>query len=353
MARKRGNKWQADVRTPDGKRLRPTFDTRSAAEAWEGAARLAIEEGRPIPAVKLASQNAGRGALDLTLLGNLFDFVARTEWGQLRSARTATRNGQDVVDFLGRNRDITTIGTETIADLKTHFAGQGLAPATVNRKIAALSKMLRTAVDAGYLNKVPPINWNRETQTRFRYIDDTEEKVILAYWLSQGDQDLHDLTVLLIDTGARAFSEMLPTKWDAFGPQFASVTFWETKSGKPRTVPLTKRSRDILNRRFKMKGEQMGPFSGVKHGSKVEGEINAHTMRHKWDAMRDFTGLHDVTPHTLRHTCCTRLVLGGVDVKRVMTWMGHSAITTTMRYMQIRPTALEDILHILEPEKVA
>ncbi|WLR94079.1 tyrosine-type recombinase/integrase [Shinella zoogloeoides] len=56
----------------------------------------------------------------------------------------------------------------------------------------------------------------------------------------------------------------------------------------------------------------------------------------------------DVTPHTLRHTCCTRLVLGGVDVKRVMEWMGHTAIVTTMRYMQIKPTSLEEIVHVLE-----
>lgn len=353
MARKRGSKWQADVRTPDGKRMRPTFDTRSAAEAWEGAAKLAIEEGRPLPVSKLATRATGRGIADLAILGNLFDHVVRTEWNQLRSAYTAILNGRHVVEHLGRNKDIREIGSADISDLKMHFSEQGLAPATVNRKIAALSKMLRTAVDAGFLDKVPTINWNREEQTRFRYIDEMEEQVILAYWLAQGDQDLHDLTILLIDTGARAFSEMLPVRWDAFGPQFASVTFWETKSGKPRTVPITKRCRTILAQRHKLKGNHMGPFSGVKHGSKVMGDINHHTMRHKWDAMRAFTGLDDVTPHTLRHTCCTRLVLGGVDVKRVMTWMGHAAITTTMRYMQIRPTALEDILHVLETKDAA
>lgn len=37
------------------------------------------------------------------------------------------------------------------------------------------------------------------------------------------------------------------------------------------------------------------------------------------------------------------------DVKRVMEWMGHTAIVTTMRYMQIRPSGLMDVLHVLEP----
>lgn len=64
--------------------------------------------------------------------------------------------------------------------------------------------------------------------------------------------------------------------------------------------------------------------------------------------MREVLKMPDVTPHTLRHTCCTRLILGGVDVKRVMEWMGHNAMVTTMRYMQIKPTALEDVLHVME-----
>lgn len=58
-------------------------------------------------------------------------------------------------------------------------------------------------------------------------------------------------------------------------------------------------------------------------------------------------------PPDLRHTCCTRLVLGGVDIKRVMEWMGHNNVSTTMRYMQIRPTSLEEVLHVLEPDKAA
>ena len=86
-----------------------------------------------------------------------------------------------------------------------------------------------------------------------------------------------------------------------------------------------------------------GPFAGMQHNN----------MRSKWDTMREALHLPDVTPHTLRHTCCTRLVLGGVDVKRVMEWMGHTAIVTTMRYMQIKPTSLEEIVHVLETERMA
>lgn len=340
MARLRGSQWQADVRTPEGKRLRPTFKTKALAEAWETAARLAIEEGKPIPPVQ--AQAKARSS-DLSLLGNLYDHVCRTEWSGMRSAGTAVRNGKHVVDYFGRNKVVTEITPAEAAEMKVHFAEQGLSPATVNRKVAALSKLLRVAKDNGVVVNLPRLRWNKVEQTKFRFLDDKEEKALLAYWEGAGYHDLHDLSILLIDTGARCFSEMLPVKWDAFGPDFKTVTFWKTKTNKPRTVPLTKRCQAIIKERNKTKDrnpvdERWGPFAGFARGA----------MRSRWDTMREVLHMPDVTPHTLRHTCCTRLVLGGVDVKRVMEWMGHNAIVTTMRYMQIRPNSLEEIVHVLE-----
>lgn len=50
----------------------------------------------------------------------------------------------------------------------------------------------------------------------------------------------------------------------------------------------------------------------------------------------------------MRHTCCTHLINGGVHIKRVMEWMGHSTMSTTMRYMQIRPDSLDEVVAVLE-----
>lgn len=349
MARHRGKRWQADVRGADGERHRPTFATQKEAETWEEEARKAVELDKPLPDAK-SGLGRTKALGSLRTIGGLYDHVKRTEWDASKSALTASRNGLSVVNHFGRNRDPDTITSAEIAEMKVCFAEQGLAPSTVNRKVSALSKMLRAGADAGTVDKVPRIRWNKEAQTKFRYLDETEEAVMLAYWRATGQTDLHDLTVLLVDTGARCFSEMLPVKWDEFGPNFSSVTFWTTKTDKPRTVPLTKRVRAILKSRRDASPHWPGPFTGVSKGGRDETGTTQNNMRTRWDTMREITGLHDVTPHTLRHTCCTRLVLGGADVKRVMTWMGHAAIVTTLRYMQIRPSALEDMIDILEPK---
>lgn len=50
-----------------------------------------------------------------------------------------------------------------------------------------------------------------------------------------------------------------------------------------------------------------------------------------------------VHPHQLRHTYCTRLILGGVDVKRVQYLMGHASARITLEiYTKLMSSDLQD-----------
>jgi hypothetical protein len=42
-------------------------------------------------------------------------------------------------------------------------------------------------------------------------------------------------------------------------------------------------------------------------------------------------GDDQVVPHILRHTCASRLVQGGIDIRRVQMWLGHQTLQMTMR----------------------
>lgn len=58
--------------------------------------------------------------------------------------------------------------------------------------------------------------------------------------------------------------------------------------------------------------------------------------------------LSDVTLHTLRHTCLTRLAKGGLDLIRLQKWAGHSdPKITTERYAHIMPSNLMEGLLML------
>lgn len=66
--------------------------------------------------------------------------------------------------------------------------------------------------------------------------------------------------------------------------------------------------------------------------------------------MKALIGLAEDTqfvPYALRHTCCSRLVQRGVNLRVVQEWMGHKTITVTLRYAHLCPTNLLNAVNVL------
>lgn len=88
-------------------------------------------------------------------------------------------------------------------------------------------------------------------------------------------------------------------------------------------------------------GRRGGPFAGILQ----------HKYRAVWNEAKASIGLgtdEDVVPHVLRHTCASRLVQGGIDIRRVQTWLGHQTLTMTMRYAHLATNDLDVCVPILE-----
>jgi len=341
--RPRGVRWQADIYDKSGIRHRPMFDTRAEAVAWEGQAKLAISQGKPLPFTPVFIKNNPQMA-HLDKLKGLFDYLVRVDWGNAKSSQTLIKNGHDVVTYFGENTSPKAITKAAIDGFKEHLTAQGASHATINRKLAALSKMMKVARDFELMDKIPVITWKKEEKTKFRFLNGDEEKQLLLYFGTACElekQLMYELCIFLLDTGAR-LGELLTLQQGSFDSDGSYVTFWHTKTNKPRTVPLTTRCQHMLKRDR--------PFMAWLEArtNKTRHTMNKARFQKSWRQMQKDLKWPDVTPHTLRHTCCTRLVSRGVDIKRVMEWVGHSNINTTSHYMQINPQGLADVVHVLE-----
>lgn len=222
-----------------------------------------------------------------------------------------------------------------IDEIVSKLRQKGNRNSTINRKLAILFKLLRKAHAMGVITKLPVYLRLKENNARVRFLTHEEEDALFSA-MEARSPDHHRLCIFLIDSGARV-GEALNIKWQDINS--GSVTFWITKSGKSRTVPLTGRAKEAL---LAAKGKnRFGPFSMIDY----------QRFLYDWRAARKAIGLDrdlQVVPHILRHTCASRLVQAGIDLRRVQTFLGHQTIQMTLRYAHLATADLDQCALALE-----
>ncbi len=211
---------------------------------------------------------------------------------------------------------------------------RGNSNATINRKMAALSKLLRKAHKMGDIYSLPEFIRQKERVGRIRFLELEEEKRLFAA-IKTRCEDSYRLAVFLVDSGCR-LGEAIGLTWNDLQDQ--RVTFWFTKSNRSRTVPLTRRANKAAQIDH---AQNKGPFS----------MLTQVRFRQVWNEAKMEVGLgkdDQVVPHILRHTCASRLVRGGIDIRRVQMWLGHQTLQMTMRYAHLATNDLDSCVKVLE-----
>lgn len=319
MARLRGNSWQADIRV-NGKRVRHTFTSKSEAEAWEKTALYNAERGLEVPVPTKSSNGTSESLKSFT------DTHFNHLWGNNKSAEKSASNLRLVMDVLGPDIPLTDLNYGTLLKLTSRLQDAGNSNSTINRKLAVLSKLLRHAHKLGLIVSVPEIPRFRETLGRIRFFTAAEMDALLQEFKHLGLMDAYHYTRFLLYTGCRRSEALSVQRQDVTK---SVVTFWDTKNGKPRSIPITPPVAEALSH-----------FDGPK----VMDAYPFDTFTAHWNRVRERLGYLDdpaYVPHTLRHTCASRLVQAGIDLRRVQVYMGHSSIQTTLRYAHLAPTDLE------------
>jgi integrase len=246
---------------------------------------------------------------------------------------------------------LSSITAARIASFSDRLIREGKALATANRYLSTLGAVLRKAHrDWGVLGEVPSISLFRLRNERYRWLTHGEEVRLLQ----ASAPHLRDLLVFLLDTGAR-LSEATELTWvdvQLDRQPRGMVKFMMTKSGLPRSVPLTRRVEQLL-RRLKdtcPEGQervflhrQTGPRKGIPRKAKP-----FNRPHRAFYAGCERAGLHGFRIHDARHTFASRLVMKGVPLLEVSKLLGHSSLKMTMRYAHLAPEAYDAAISKLE-----
>jgi integrase len=157
--------------------------------------------------------------------------------------------------------------------------------------------------------------------------------------------DLHDASILSVDTGLRLgeINRLMPLDVDLI---HGFLTVRES-DGKPGgKVPLNTRVSAMLERRLRDAGT--GPlFRTTRDGDREMSRRFARMARKL--GLNDGTEdrKHHITFHSLRHTFASWLAMADVDLYRIQKLMRHKTFSMVSRYAHLRPSWLRQDVEIL------
>lgn len=255
------------------------------------------------------------------------------------------------------HRKIKTISPEDIAAyrderLKTPTRRKGDDKKPKARSIASVQRelsLLRRVLNIARRKRWIPYNpfdeggfiSNASEVPSTRVISPTEEESLLLACESydkvkkgetkkQSLKHLRPIIICGIDTGMRS-GEMFKLIWRDVNlvNRTIRVVAGNTKTEQPRTVPITER---LLAELEILWNNSIQDINGSVFG--------ITRIKRGWVSLCAKAGVFNCTPHSMRHTCATRLIEKGVPLAEVSRILGHGDVKTTYRYINLTPATV-------------
>jgi Site-specific recombinase XerD len=286
---------------------------------------------------------------------------------QINSNANVKRNTELGRQYLMNILENDKLGSRSIDNVKLSDAKnwairmkeKGYAYQTINNYKRSLKASFHTAVQDDYIRKNPfdfalSSVLENTTEEKKALSEEQEEKLLMFIKQDKLYYKYYDEFVLLLKTGLRISELCGLTKKDLdFQNRIINIDHQllkDIKLGYYISVPKTKNGirqipmsgeiyqllQNILKKRknlapividgyhdFLFLNRKGYPRAALDYPSVFRGIVR------KYNKIHDET-LFNITPHTLRHTFCTRLANAGMNPKALQYVMGHANITTTL-----------------------
>lgn len=289
----------------------------------------------------------------------IIDFIEHVEVERGRSQKTAENYHlylQRLIEFAG-DIEVHKVTAEVVRKWRLWLnryendAGDSLSPLTQSYHLIALRSFL------GYcskrdINTLTPekVELPKAKRKQVSFLTQEETSRILAVNDGQKPQDLRDKAILelLFSSGLRV-SELCNLNRDHINLNRGEFMV-RGKGQKDRPVFISPEATECLATYLKTRTDPAKPlfirYSGAKEGDS-DGESFRLTPRSVQRIVSHYAKRAGITkhvsPHTLRHSFATDLLMNGADIRSVQGMLGHSNIATTQVYTHITDKHLKEV----------
>ena len=344
--RKIRHSWWVDIGFDHVRHRRRSPDnTRAGAAAYEIVLRQRLARGEPIDG-KIENRST------FAEFANLWfeDYVTPNNKYSEQMMKKSILSSS-LIPFFG-SIQVRQLTSHDIERYKAEQVKRGVTGKTIRNYLTVLNKCLVTAYDWLALEGAPPkVKWPKCVLPEIDYLSPDECELVLSHT----NGVMCELVLTALRTGMR-LGELIGLQWSSIDWLNRSLTVRHSQDGRrkmlvppknnrTRHIPLDVDVYDMLYRRKRGIG-----YVFLTH------EGRPFSQYQLWWAMRRLynkAGMRRIGWHTLRHTFASHLAMRGVPLPAIKELMGHSSITTTMRYAHVAPSTLRSAIEMLNPKTMA
>jgi len=228
------------------------------------------------------------------------------------------------------------IDRRDVQRLLTSRREMGKAPGTCDRMLILARHIFNCAIKwktpGVKTNPAKEVDLLKVDNKRERFLSQEEMQRLYISVLASDNPMLKYIVPMLLVTGARK-REVLDARWDDFDPENRLWRIPFTKSGRPRTVPMSDGVMSVLDAVPRIAGSiYVFPNPSTK--------MPFVTIHNTWDKARRQAGLGGVRMHDLRHSFASILINSGRSLYEVQHLLGHTQVKTTERYAHLQQDTL-------------
>jgi integrase/recombinase XerD len=271
------------------------------------------------------------------------------------AANTLLAYRSDLADFLhflrGRGETAAAASPDTLSAYMAEVADQGLSARTASRRLSALRQFQRFLLREGMRADDPTrlLDGPRLPRTLPKYLTEPELGALLAAVEARPPAQaavLRAALEILYASGLRV-SELLSLRRTALARDATSLLI-RGKGGRERVVPLSASTRAAVAALLALERRPCAYLFPSRDGRTALSRQGFGLML-KQVALAAGLDPARVSPHVLRHSFATHMLVRGADLRSLQVLLGHADIATTQIYTHVAPEGLQRLLERHHP----